>query len=116
MQLRIYKIEPSALQNVKKILDAEEKMEQTPEGQKFRINEFARVGYTLRDAKSLGLNESCTYLYIKADDVFFTKNEKTILFNGVKKIEGEEFEKVKRKIEEESSGAEIGMGSVFSGF
>lgn len=117
MQLKIYRIESGALQNVKKILDAEERMEQQPDGsQKWKTNEFARVGYTLRDAKTLGIEENCAFLYIKAEDDFFAKNEKAILLEGVKKTEGAEFEKVREKIEAEKGGAEAGVGAVFAGF
>lgn len=115
--MRIYKIEAGASAAVKKILDTEEKMEQQPDGsQKWKINEFARAGYTLRDAKTLGIEDNCSFLCIKADGAFFVKNEKEILLDGVKKIEGAEFEKVKQKIDEEKGGAETGMGAVFADF
>jgi hypothetical protein len=116
MEIRIYKIEPAALSNVKKILETPDKVEETPEGTKITVNEFPRAGYTLRDSQTLGFEENCSYLYIKAEMDFFQKNEKTLLIEGVKKTEKEEFEKVKQKIEEEQASAEAGVGAVFREF
>ena len=114
--LRIYKIESKAFQAVKKVLDDPERVEETAGEKKVIINEFARAGYTLRDGKTMGFTEEVNYLYIKTDEEFFKKNEPKILIEGVKKLEGPEFEKVKTEIEKEAEGAESGMGAVFSGF
>ena len=114
--LRIYKIESKAIQAVKKVLDDPERVEETGGEKKIIINEFARTGYTLRDGKSMGFTEEANYLYIKAEDEFFKKNEAKILVEGVKKLEGQDFEKVKAEMEKEAEGAESGMGAVFGGF
>ena len=114
--LRIYKIESKAFQAVKKVLDDPERVEEAAGEKKIIINEFARAGYTLREGKTMGFKEEANYLYIKAEDDFFKKNEPRILIDGVKKLEGEEFEKVKQEIEKEAEGAESGMGAVFGGF
>jgi len=100
------------LAEVKKIVEAPETM---VEG-KFRINEFTRTGFNLRDSNSLGLPGNFYYLYIKADEDFFKRNEKSIMIKGVTKLSGKEYEEVKKKIEDELSGAESGLGSVFEGF
>jgi len=114
--IRIYKIESKALAAVKKVLEQQEKVETVNNEKKIIFNEFARAGYTLRDGKTMGFTEEGNYLYIKTDDDFFKRNEKQILIDGVKLLEGEEFEKVKKEIDKESEGAETGMGAVFGEF
>jgi hypothetical protein len=114
--IKIYKIESKAFALVKKILDEQERVEMVNNEKKIIFNEFARAGYTMRDGKSMGFKEEANYLYIKADDEFFKKNEKRILIDGVKKLEGADFEKVRKEIEKETEGAEIGMGAVFGEF
>jgi len=114
--LKIYKIESKAFAAVKKILDQQERVEIVNDEKKVIFNEFARAGYTMRDGRSMGFKEEVNYLYIKADEEFFKKNEKQLLIDGVKKLEGEEFEKVKKEIEKETEGAEMGMGAVFGEF
>ncbi len=114
--LRIYKIESKAFQAVKKVLDDPERVEETAGEKKIIINEFARAGYTLRDGKSMGFKEEANYLYIKAEEEFFKKNEPKILIEGVKKLEGPEFEKVKQEMEKEAEDAAVGVGAVFGEF
>lgn len=116
--INIYRIKSSALAEVKKILEEPEGMKEVEPGkQEYIRNEFARNGYTLRDAKSMGIEKDCFYLYINGPDEFFTKNEERITkIEGVEKISGEEYDQVKNKIEAEAGGAEEGVGSVFSGF
>lgn len=111
MTVRIYKIESSGFSEVKKVLERPEIT--TVEGkEEFKKNEFARNGYTLRDGKSLGLDEA-NYLYIKAEDEFFKEHEKEIMLEGVKLLDGEESEKVKNLIDAEQNSAEAGVGAVF---
>lgn len=114
--IRIYKIESKALAAVKKVLDEQERVEVTGTEKKVILNEFARAGYTMRDGKSMGFTEEVNYLYIKAEEEFFKKNEQKITVEGVKKIEGEEFEKVRAEIEKEADNAALGVGAVFSDF
>lgn len=116
--INIYKIESSALGEAKKILEETEGMKETEPGKEECVrNEFARNGYILRDAKSMGIEKDCSYLYIKGLDEFFAKNEERLTkLEGLEKISGEEYDQVKNKIEAEAGGAEEGVGAVFSGF
>lgn len=108
--INIYRIDTSTLSEVKKILEEPERVE---EGKIVR-NEFARNGYTLRDAKSMDFEKNCSYLYVKGEEEFFEKNEKRLTdIENVEKIEGKEYEEVKAKIEEEASEAEEGIGAIF---
>jgi hypothetical protein len=114
--IRVYEIESKVFQDIKKILEEQERMEEKDGVNTVIINEFARAGYSLRDGKSLGIKESCNYLYIKADEEFFKKNEPKILKDGVKKLEGEELEKVKLAMESEADSAAAGVGAIFGDF
>jgi len=114
--IRIYKIESKALAAVKKVLEEQERMEEVNGERKFIINEFAREGYNMRDAKSMGFTEEANYLYIKSTEEFFKKNEPRILIEGVKKLEGPDYEKVKGEMEKEADNAAAGVGAVFGEF
>jgi len=117
MMIRIYKIEAKALAQVKKTLEEQERVEVTGDEKKIVRNEFIRAGYTLRDAKSMGFTENCSYLYLRnEEDDFFKRNEPKILIEGVKKLDGQEFEKVKHGVEKEAEDAAIGVGAVFGQF
>ena len=114
--IKIYKIEPKVLPEIKKVLEEQERIEQVGEEKKIIINEFAREGYSLRDGKSMGFKEEGAYLYIKSNDDFFKKNEPRIMKEGVKKLEGQDFEKVKKEMEKEEDDAAVGVGAVFKDF
>ncbi len=102
--IKIYKIPNEKLQEAKKVL----------ENPDVTTNNWARNGYTLRDAKIIGFDENCNYLYVKAIEEFFQQNEKQITsIEGVAILEGEEFEKVKNKIEEEQDSTASGIGAIF---
>ncbi len=107
--IRIYKINADRKSEVKKILETPDHVENG----KMVINEFARNGYEFRDASGLGLNEDAAYLYIDADESFFERNEKLIMLEGVKKLEGEEFNKIKDIFEQQSNSVAAGVGAIF---
>jgi len=127
--IKIYEIPVDKLQAIKNILEAPEKItgelevemekEAGKKGTKiekakeWKINEFKRAGYILRDGKALDFEEKEAYLYINADEDFFKRNEKILLEAGAIALEGEKFEKVKKKIEEAESEASAGVGFVF---
>ena len=75
-------------------------------------NEFARTGYTFRGAESLGL-EGGNYLYIRADEDFFKKNEPMLIKAGAELVSGDEAESVISQIEKEEEAAAAGMGGIF---
>ena len=102
--IKIYKIPNEKLQEAKKVL----------ENPDVAANNWARNGYSLRDAKILGFQENCNYLYVKALEEFFQKNEAQITgIEGVEETKGEEYEKVKNKIEEEQNSTASGIGAIF---
>lgn len=128
--IKIYEIPSEKLSAVKAILEAPEKEAgeiaglelETEAGKKgakveaakeWKINEFKRQGYLLRDAKSLGLEKACSYLYIDASEDFFERNEKTLLDAGARELKGEELEKVKEKIKAGEEAAAKSIGAIF---
>jgi len=115
MIVKVYRIEPKAVAAVKKVVEEPEAMKEVAPGkQEWFVNEWARNGYSLRDASSMGLSEQCSYLYVKAEtDEFFKKNEKAILVDGVKELKGDELEKIRKKVEEEQDNAAAGVGAIF---
>ena len=127
--IKIYEISAEALDRIKKILESPEsstkeldieiekeagkkgtKVEKVKE---WSANDFKRQGYILRDAKALEIGKKCSYLYIDAEENFFKKNEKILLDAGAKILEGNEFEEVKKKIEEAENKASEGIGFIF---
>lgn len=75
-------------------------------------NEFARTGYIFRAAESLGLEEG-NYLFIRADEEFFKKNEHALIKAGAKRAPEDEAAEVKKQIEAEEEAAAAGMGGIF---
>ena len=109
MKLKIWEVPKDKVQELKKVLNADEIKD--AEG-KIVVNEFARNGYLLKDGKIIGYEKDENYLYIEASEEFFEKNEKK-LPEGLKELEGEEFEKVKQKIEGEQEDTASGVGFIF---
>ena len=71
-------------------------------------DEVKRVGYILRDGKSLGVGEG-EYVYIKADEAIHRLFEESGAFERP-----ENEEEIRKKIEEEQESANAGVG--FLGF
>lgn len=128
--IKIYEIPSEKLASVKQILEAPEKetgeiagvelkAEEGKKGAKveaakeWKINEFKRQGYILRDAKAIGFEEAGSYLYIDASEDFFERNEKLLLDAGAKLLEGEKFEKATEKIKAGEEAAAESMGAIF---
>lgn len=128
--IKVYEIPSEKLSEVKQILEAPEKESgelkgielKTEEGKKgakvetakeWKINEFKRHGYLLRDSKSLGIEKSCNYLHIDADEDFFKRNEKTLIDAGANILEGKEFEDVQKKIKAGEDAAAESIGAIF---
>ncbi|MGB9675186.1 MAG: hypothetical protein ACP5IJ_01045 [Candidatus Nanoarchaeia archaeon] len=109
--LKIYKIPAEKLKTVKAVLEAPDRRD--PNTGKWIANEWALRGYKLTDAKGLGLEGTDTYIYVKADEDFFKRNEQKILECGAIILSGEEFEKVKKKFEIAEEQAESGFGAIF---
>ena len=79
----------------------------------YMVNSFKLNGFILRDGKSLKLSDKHTYLYLKAEPEFFSKNEGSILIAGVERMHGNEFERAKKEIESEQDRAATGLGGLF---
>ena len=77
------------------------------------INEIIRNGYALHGAAAIEVEKESSFLYVKADEEFFKKNEKLIMIDGVKRLEGKEMEEVKSKIEGLEEKALEGFGGIF---
>ncbi|MEM1535825.1 MAG: hypothetical protein QXQ82_01385 [Candidatus Pacearchaeota archaeon] len=125
--IKVYEIPKAKLQEVKKLiempdqaaeeLDVEIEKEQGKgqfeKAKAWHVNEFKKQEILLRDAKSLGLSGDSTFLYIKGTEDFFAKNENLLLKAGAKRLEGEEAEKIKNRIEEQESATSSGIGFIF---
>ena len=126
--IKIYEIPKADLVRIKEILEQEEKpLEELDveiefghgkekgkaKASAWSINEFRTNGYILREASAFGIKKDCSYLYIEASEDFFKKNEKILLENGAKLLKGDEFEKVKQKIQEQESNVEESLGVLF---
>ena len=128
--IKIYEIPSDKLSAVKAVLEAPEKEAgeiegveiKTEEGKKgakveaareWKINEFKRQGYLLRDAKSIGFEESCNYVHIDASEDFFERNEEILINAGALELKGEQFEEVKKKIKAGEEAAAESIGAIF---
>lgn len=109
--IKVFEIQSDKLKFVKAILEGPDKKD--PKTGKWIPNEWALRGFRLNDAKGLGVEGANYYVYVKADEDFFKRNEKTIIDAGAKEMKGPEMEKVKKKFEEAAESAEIGLGSIF---
>lgn len=105
MEVRIYKIDAQEKAPLKKILEADS----------LAADSFARQGYLLKDSTAVGIGEKLVYLYIKAEKTFFDAKEKLLTggLKTIKRLEKDEYEKVKAAIEAQESAAEAGLGAIF---
>lgn len=124
--IKIYEIAPNKLAQVKNLLEApdtageelEVELEKEPgkgseKAKAWKINEFKKQGYILREAKALGISKDCSYLHIEASEDFFKKNEKNLLDAGAKIVSKKDFEEIKKKIETSEQEASEGIGFLF---
>ena len=96
MEVRIYRIPREKYADVKKVLEGED-------------DAFRRVGYILREGTYLGEDDNY-YLYIKAPENFFQEHEKKI---DAERLTGEDYERIKTKIEKEEEDKAAGIGAIF---
>ncbi len=99
---RIYKIERSNVKELKNILASNP----------YDDNSFARKGYTLREGKSLNLDEEFYYLFINADEDFIKFADER-LKNIAIILNGEEFDKARQIYEDMENAAQQGFGALF---
>ena len=125
--IQIYEIPKAKIQEIKNILEAQDQADKEldveiekeqgkgkfEKAKSWKVNEFRKQGYILREAKAIGMSEDNSFLYIKGDENFFKRNEKTLIDSGAKKIEGKKFEEVKENIEKQEEKAASGVGFIF---
>jgi hypothetical protein len=124
---KIYEIPADKIDRVKSILEApdgvsgelnvEIEKEQGKGGKEkaksWKINEFKKQGYILREAKALDINKKLFYVYIQADEQFFKSHEKILLDAGAKLLKSSEGDDIIKKIESSESNASSGIGFIF---
>jgi len=127
--IKIYEIATDKLDKIKNILEAPEKAvgeldveiekeagrkgSKVEKAKEWKINEFKRQGYILRDAKALEIDKKISYLYIDANEDFFERNEKVLVEAGAEVLKDKEYNEIKEKIDKLESGASQGMGLIF---
>jgi len=94
MTKKVYKVAGEAVQQVRQVLAADH---------------FARNGYILQDAKSLGIESDGNVLFVEAEPSFFEEHEKELLIEGVVLIEGEESDKAVEAIEKSQENVASGI-------
>lgn len=125
--IKIYEIPSSSVVKIKSILEAQE----APSGElsveiekeqgkgnfekakAWKVNEFKKQGYLLRDAKTLDIDKKVFYLHIEAPEDFFKRNEKILLDSGAKVLDKKETDEIKKKIDDAESSASSGVGFIF---
>lgn len=125
--IKIYEIALTDLQKIKNIIEApdtvtgelaleiekEQGKGQFEKAKSWKINEFKRNGYILREAKTLGIDKKVAYLFISAPDDFFERNEKILIDAGAKILTGKDYDEIKKKIEENENEVASGIGFIF---
>lgn len=125
--IKIYEIELTKLQKIKNVLEAPDSVADEldveiekeqgkgvmEKAKAWKVNEWKKNGYILREAKVLGIDKKVFYLYVSASDDFFERNEKNIVELGAKLLIGNDYENIKTKIEESEAGAAQGLGLIF---
>ncbi|RME79607.1 MAG: hypothetical protein D6769_01945 [Methanobacteriota archaeon] len=102
MAVAIFYIAPDKYKEAKKVVESDP----------YETDSFARVGYKLKEAKTLGLDKEGYYLYIDAGEEFIAQATKKL--EGVaERKSGEEAESVKKAVEEEEASASAGIGNLF---
>ena len=82
------------------------------ESDPYSEDSFSRVGYVIRDGSSIGESSDAVYLYISAQEPVIKKLDAKL--RGIAEIlEGEEADRIIKKIEDEGESAAQGVGSIF---
>ncbi len=123
---KIYEIPADKIDKVKKIIEApdgvtgeldveleDENTRSLEKAKSWKINEFKKQGYILREAKTLDIEKKLFYLYIQAEESFFEKNEPILLDAGAKVLKSPESDDIIKKIENSESNASSGIGFIF---
>ena len=125
--IKVYEIPVNKIDSIKNILEAPDQtsgeldveIEKEPgkgnkeKAKSWKINEFKKQGFILREAKALGIEKKVFYLQISAEEEFFQKNEKFLLDAGAKTLNSKEADDIIKKINELESSASSGIGFIF---
>jgi hypothetical protein len=74
---------------------------------------WKRLGPTVRECKSMGLDKEDMCLYIKAKDELAAEAQKLLADTAAKELKGEEAEVLLKAFRDEAEAAEAGMGAMF---
>jgi predicted phage-related endonuclease len=74
---------------------------------------WKRLGPTVRDCKTMGLDKAGSFIYIKAKDEFVIEAKKLLEGTSAKELKGEDAEKLLKAFRDEAEAAEAGMGAIF---
>ncbi len=124
--IKVYEIPSDKIVQVKNILEAPDdisgelnvEIEKEPgkakeKAKSWKINEFKKQGFILREAKALGIEKKAFYLQIEADESFFKRNEPAILEAGAKILNTSDADNIIKKINDMESNASTGIGFIF---
>ncbi len=124
--IKVYEIPADKIDSVKNILEAPDQtsgeldveIEKEPgkgkeKAKSWKINEFKKQGFILREAKALGIEKKVFYLQISGEDSFFQENEKLLLDAGAKVLNTKESDNIINKINDMESNASSGIGFIF---
>lgn len=74
---------------------------------------WKRLGPTVRECKSMGLDKDGMCLYIKAKDELAAEAQKLLADTAAKELKGAEGELLLKAFRDEAEAAEAGMGAMF---
>jgi len=74
---------------------------------------WKRLGPTVRECKSMGLDKEGICIYIKARDELAEAARKLLAESPAKELKGEEGERLLQAFRDEAEAAEAGMGAIF---
>ncbi len=125
--IKVYEIPADKIDSAKNILEAPDQssgeldveLEKEPgkagkeKAKSWKINEFKKQGYILREAKALGIEKKVFFLEISAEEDFFKRNEKLLLDTGAKVLNTSDSDDIIRKISDMESNASSGIGLIF---
>jgi hypothetical protein len=125
--IKVYEIPAEKIDSVKNVLEAPDQtsgelnveLEKNPgkgdkeKAKSWKINEFKKQGFLLREAKALGIEKKAFYLQISGDESFFQRNEKMLLDAGAKALNTKEADDIIKKINDMESNASSGIGLIF---
>ncbi|OPY48480.1 MAG: hypothetical protein A4E48_02784 [Methanosaeta sp. PtaU1.Bin060] len=74
---------------------------------------WKRLGPTVRDCKTMGLDKAGSCIYIKATEEMVAEARKHLEGTPAKELTGEDANKLLKAFRDEAEAAEAGMGAIF---